>query len=199
MDLKPGIYKNYRGDLYKVITVAKLCGEGVPYVTYQALYGDCEIWTRPLDVFCGMVNGVKRMELFDISTLDYYYDKIALLVIRDKRVLMARNKDREFFYMPGGKRDDGETDVQCLVRECREELGIEVDPKTAHLYGVYSAFAYADKPCARLTIYQANFSGTPTPSSEVEELGWIGYEDRKKAIGSGRTLLDELYWKGLID
>lgn len=28
---------------------------------------------------------------------------------------------------PGGKQEAGETAADCLVRECREELGIEID------------------------------------------------------------------------
>lgn len=193
--IKPGIYKHLKkGTIYKVLGL----GTGPkpkqePYVIYQRLYEDCAIRVAPIAEF------ESKMQPFDIDTLDYYFDKIALVVISDKKVLMARSKGKEHFYMPGGKREAGETDVECLVRECREELNIEVDPTSAFLYGVYSAFAYKDKPCAQLTMYQANFTGTPAPSSEIEEIRWMKYADREKAIGSGRTLLDELYWKELIN
>lgn len=193
--IKPGIYRHLKKDtLYKVLTV----GIGPEpdkqsYVVYQRMYNDCATRVISLPEF------EKKMESFNLDSLEFYYDKIALLCIHDRKVLMARSKGKKHFYMPGGKREPGESDVDCLVRECREELGIEVDPKSAFLYGVYSAFAYADKPCAKLTIYQARFSGNPAPSSEIEEIDWISYTNREKAIGSGRTLLDELYWKGLVD
>lgn len=32
-----------------------------------------------------------------------------------------------FMEFPGGKQEAGETAADCLVRECREELGIEID------------------------------------------------------------------------
>jgi len=193
--IKPGIYKHLeKGTIYQVLAV----GLGPkprmePQVVYQRLYEDCIVRVIPLADF------EKKLVPFDLGTLDYCFDKIALVVIRDRKVLMARSKGKEHFYMPGGKRDEGESDVECLVRECREELGIKVDPKSAFLYGIYTAYSYDDKPPAKLTMYQANFTGTPTPTSEIEEVGWISYADRKKAIGSGRLLLDELYWKGLID
>jgi len=192
--VKPGIYRH----LVKC-TIYKVLGVGIgpkpdeqPFVVYQRLYDNCTTRVISLPEF------EKKMESFSLDSFDYYFDKVALLVIRDKKVLMARSKGKQHFYMPGGKREEGETDMQCLTRECREELGIEVDQDSAFLYGVYSAFAYADKPCAQLTIYQAHFCGVPAPSSEIEEVGWLSYADRDKTVGSGRTLLDELYWKGLI-
>lgn len=192
--IKPGIYKHLqKGTIYKVLSV----GIGpkpdeLPYVVYQRLYDNCTTRVIPLPEF------EKKMEPFDINSFDYYYDKIALLCICDGKILMARSKGKQHFYLPGGKREAGENDIQCLVRECREELGIEVDPDSAFLYGVYSAFAYADKPCAQLTMYQAKFTGTPYASSEIEEIDWLDYADRNKTIGSGRTLMDELYWKEMI-
>ena len=193
--VKPGIYKHLeKGTIYQVLAVG--IGpkpEQQTYVVYQRLYEDCFVRVIPLADF------EKKLVPFILDSLDYYFDKIALIVIRNRKILMVRSKGKEHFYMPGGKRNEGETDIECLVRECREELGIEVDPASAFLYGIYSAYSYPDKPCAKLTMYQANFKGTPTPTSEIEEIGWLTYIDRNKAIGSGRTLMDELYWKGLID
>ena len=193
--IKPGIYKHrVKGTIYQVLAVGTgPKPEMKQMVVYQRLYEDCTVRIIPLE------DWDKKFEPFDIGTFDYCFDKIALVVIRDKKVLMARNKGREHFYMPGGKRDEGESDIECLVRECREELSIEVDPNSAHLYGVYTAYSYDDKPPATLTMYQANFTGKPTPTAEVEEIGWMAYTDREKAIGAGRTLMDELYYKGLID
>lgn len=53
-----------------------------------------------------------------------------LLALPDGRVLMGQrrqNKLRPSLYeLPGGKVEDGETDEQALVREWREELGVEI-------------------------------------------------------------------------
>ena len=193
--VKPGIYKCIRGELFEVLSVGKRSSTKEPFVVYRSLQPEHEgeVWVRPASEWA------EKFELFNISKLEYFFDKIALVCIRDRKVLMARSKGKKNFYMPGGKREAGETDVECLVRECREELGIEIDPDSAHLYGVFSSFSYVDKPLAKLTMYQANFAGAPAPCSEIEEIAWLSFADREKAIGSGRILLDELFWKGMVD
>ena len=193
MEIKPGIYKHFKGNLYQVISVGTHSETEEPMVTYQALYKDCKTFVRPLSMWTK-----DRFMLFDINTLDYFFDKVALLSIKDGKVLMARSKGKEHFYVPGGKREKGESDVECLKRECQEELNIEIDIDTAFLYGTYTAYSYPDKPPARLIMYQAKYKGAPSASSEIEEIAWLGYKDRSKAIGGGRILMDELYWKGLI-
>lgn len=54
----------------------------------------------------------------------------AALVDRDNRVLIAQRPEGKamagLWEFPGGKVDKGETPEQALVRELREELGIEV-------------------------------------------------------------------------
>jgi 8-oxo-dGTP pyrophosphatase MutT (NUDIX family) len=41
---------------------------------------------------------------------------------RTALILSTRSRDKDVYYLPGGKRELGETDVQTLVREIREEL-----------------------------------------------------------------------------
>ena len=52
------------------------------------------------------------------------------LVFRDGKLLITRRSAGAhlagLWEFPGGKREPGETDKQCLRRELREELGIEV-------------------------------------------------------------------------
>jgi A/G-specific adenine glycosylase len=60
-----------------------------------------------------------------------HYDVAAAVTIRaDGRVLVAQRHADDMlgglWEFPGGKREPGETLPQCLVREMREELGVEV-------------------------------------------------------------------------
>jgi ADP-ribose pyrophosphatase YjhB (NUDIX family) len=58
------------------------------------------------------------------------------LIIRDGRVLCTRNRDLlgDFFLLPGGGQNHGETLRDAVVRECREETGATVE--VGHLYFV---------------------------------------------------------------
>ena len=45
------IYKHYKGNLYKVLCIANHSENLEKMVVYQALYGNCEIWARPLSMW----------------------------------------------------------------------------------------------------------------------------------------------------
>ena len=49
--LEPGTYKHYKGNLYKVYFIATHSETEEPLVVYQALYGECGHWVRPLSMF----------------------------------------------------------------------------------------------------------------------------------------------------
>ena len=55
----------------------------------------------------------------------------AAVVIRDGRVLLTRRAEGQhlagMWEFPGGKLEDGESPEEALVRECREECGIDVE------------------------------------------------------------------------
>ncbi|MBO5139102.1 MAG: DUF1653 domain-containing protein [Peptococcaceae bacterium] len=50
--LQPGgIYRHYKGNLYKALYVAIHTETEEPLAVYQALYGEHGIWARPLAMF----------------------------------------------------------------------------------------------------------------------------------------------------
>jgi hypothetical protein len=51
MLIKPGKYKHYKGNFYEVLFTAKDSENLEPMVVYRALYGDGDIWVRPLQMF----------------------------------------------------------------------------------------------------------------------------------------------------
>lgn len=49
--LPNGIYKHYKGQLYQVFGVATHSETEEPMVVYQCLYGNYDLWVRPLSMF----------------------------------------------------------------------------------------------------------------------------------------------------
>ena len=49
--LAGGIYRHYKGNLYKVLHLARHTETEETLVVYQALYGEYGIWARPLEMF----------------------------------------------------------------------------------------------------------------------------------------------------
>ena len=84
-----------------------------------------------------------------------FIDKLALIVVRDRRQLVARSRGKAAFFTPGGKRERGESDHEALIRECREELAVDLRRHTIQPYGVFQAQAHG-KPegiMVRMTCY----------------------------------------------
>jgi 8-oxo-dGTP pyrophosphatase MutT (NUDIX family) len=121
-------------------------------------------------------------------------DVLAWVKTRDGRVLMVRSRGREVFYLPGGKREPGESDVAALRREVREELGVELDPESFTLVAEIVAPAHDGLPGQRVRMrsYRACGRGRARPRGEVDELAWLSPRDRVWVAPAARLVFDVL-------
>ena len=101
---------------------------------------------------------------------------IAAAVILDDsgRMLVVRKRDTEAFMQPGGKIDAGETPIEALERELREEIALDLDADAFEYAGVFSARA-ANEPDTMVTAhtYIARHSGEVRPAAEIADARWL--------------------------
>ena len=128
-------------------------------------------------------------------------DKLAWLHVVDRQVLFARSKGRVACYIPGGKREPGESDEAALVREIREELSVDLLPETIRLAGKFRAQADGkpDGAMVKMSCYQADYRGRITAAAEIEEVLWLRHGDKDRCSPVGRLILDWLKQQGMID
>ncbi len=72
MSLKPGIYQHYKGPKYQVYGVASHSETTEQLVVYRCLYGNFDLWVRPLAMFTETVevNGEVRPRFQWIGVAD---------------------------------------------------------------------------------------------------------------------------------
>jgi 8-oxo-dGTP pyrophosphatase MutT (NUDIX family) len=125
-------------------------------------------------------------------------DTVAWVLIEGGRILCARPRGKDAFYVPGGKREGSESDVETLVREIEEELAVLLDPGTAVHVGTYEAAVpgLADGTVVRMACYTAAYRGEPVPSSEIDEVAWFSYAERDEVPPVDQLLFDDLKSRG---
>lgn len=58
-EIKPGLYRHFKGKLYQVVLIAQHTETGEQMVVYQSLYGDYSFYVRSYDMFASEVDREK--------------------------------------------------------------------------------------------------------------------------------------------
>ena len=109
--------------------------------------------------------------------------------VRNGKLLLCKAKGGKTTYLPGGHIEFGETGRQALVREIKEELGLDAQAG-AFLGVVENAFLQHGKPHAEINlVYALSLAEGETTAQE----DWIEFEWR--ALSNLDDLLPEAFRK----
>lgn len=96
----------------------------------------------------------------------------------DGAILLIKRGDNGLWALPGGAQDLGESTTEAVVREVREETGIQV--RVTGLVGIYSdprhVVAYDDGEVRQefSIVFKAEpIGGEPRPSAESVSVDWV--------------------------
>jgi len=137
---------------------------------------------------------MQRLSDIDWSTWKAKDPATLVFVFRDDEILLI-NKKRGLgqgkVNGPGGKVDPGEIPEESAVRECREELHIEVDDLE---YCGEHRFQFTDGYSIHVWVYRTrSFTGVPTETPEAEPL-WTPIDN----IPFDQMWEDDRYWLPML-
>ena len=118
-------------------------------------------------------------------------DHVAALIFNNERKLLVLRKktqdNRKECILPGGKRENGETDEQTLRRELQEELNVEI--LNLKYYNTYYDKAVFEKgEDFKQTTYIGEIKGSILVKNEIKEALWISSEYESIGIKCNQTL-----------
>ena len=96
--------------------------------------------------------------------------------VSEGHVLLCRPKNGGYTYLPGGHIEFGEKGAEALVREVKEEMGL--DSRAGEIVGVVeSQFVQRGKKHAEISlVYDLEIDGLPPPGSQVPaKEDWIEF------------------------
>lgn len=101
-----------------------------------------------------------------------------LVVIRDNKLLLAYSGNKNAWYLPGGKVDQGENSLEALNREILEELNLILQPERLQYYCHITAIAYGES--SNILMEQDCFLYELIedihPTNEIEEVKFFDME-----------------------
>ncbi len=127
-----------------------------------------------------------------------------LLIIENRKLLLAYSKNKQCFYLPGGKIDDGETAAAALCREIAEEMNVSISENDLKYYTHISATAYGEIHGTMMEqdCFFVSKEIFPVASAEIEELKFFSFKEYLSEMNKAPgvvMILQHLKEDGLID
>ncbi len=127
-----------------------------------------------------------------------------LLIIQNRKLLLAYSRNKQCFYLPGGKIDESETAAKALCREIAEELNVTIGEHELKYHTHIAAPAYGEENgiIMEQDCFFLHRNITPQASAEIGELKYFSLNDYLSETNRapGAVMILELLQKdGLID
>jgi 8-oxo-dGTP pyrophosphatase MutT (NUDIX family) len=126
-----------------------------------------------------------------------------LVVIKEGKLLLAFSGNKNAWYLPGGKIDSGETSLQAIQREIKEELNIQMNPDLLEFYCHITAPAYGENKNILMEqdCFIYDLTEEIVASNEIDEVGYFDLETYLKEpaqVPGVLTLFSRLEKDGLV-
>lgn len=97
-----------------------------------------------------------------------------LAIFQENKILMAKGDSKDVFFFVGGGLELGENDVDCLIREVKEEINCDLVIDSIQFLAEFEDLAHGkENTVVQLPFYTAEIIGEPVPSGEVDELAYL--------------------------
>ena len=127
-----------------------------------------------------------------------------LVAVKDRRLLLAFSNNKQAFYLPGGKADEGETTLAALVREIQEELNVVLDPVELSFYSHIKAPAFGEPEGILMAqdCFRYELREEPRPAAEIGALRYFdtaAYRKEPQQVPGVVIVMQQLQQDNLID
>ncbi|MCP3031371.1 8-oxo-dGTP diphosphatase [Halobacillus sp. A1] len=106
--------------------------------------------------------------------------RVANCILRvDNKILMLKKPRRGWYVVPGGKMEAGENIKDSVIREFKEETGLDI--QSPELMGSFTFIMKEDQQTVQewmmFTFQSSTYKGELLETSEEGELEWVQVED----------------------
>ena len=127
-----------------------------------------------------------------------------LVVIKNRKLLLAFSNNKRAFYLPGGKCDQEESSEETLLREIREELNLHLENHELQFYTHISAPAFGEYPAIMMEqdCYLHELNQTPNPGGEIGQIQYFdseAYSTQASQVPGVIMIMQQLKNDNLID
>jgi ADP-ribose pyrophosphatase YjhB (NUDIX family) len=184
---------NHRSDEgYEKVQTALLCPECVEVISHSK--------TGAGDGFSGLIAAYARVfQSRPIVTVDAIVTKV--IGFTSKFLLIKRKNPPHGWALPGGLVDYGETVETAVVRELREETGLEATIDDLEFFHVSSDRQRDPRFHSVSLAYEIlDFKGEAKAADDAKECGWFTYDEIKnlEMAFDHREIITK-FWKQLLD